>query len=80
MVVSIDAGSMIFEGEGMAMAEQKGMEGERTRGRRNTSISTSTTSTNVVCSSRGALLLRSKFENALSLNRRSSSSSIHAPR
>ena len=78
VVVSIDAGSMIFEGEGMAMAEQKGMEGERTRGRRSTS--TSTTSTNVVCSSRGALLLRSKFENALSLNRRSSSSSIHAPR
>ena len=96
VVVSIDAGSMIFEGEGLAMAEEEtgtagggggaeGDGGERTRGRRNnrrrsTSTSTSTTSTNVVCSSRGALLLRSKFENALSLNRRSSSSSIHAPR
>ena len=94
MVVSIDAGSMIFEGEGMAMAEEEtgtvggdggggaeGDGGERTRGRRNNRRrSTSTTSTNVVCSSRGALLLRSKFENALSLNRRSSSSSIHAPR
>lgn len=94
VVVSVDAGSMIFE-EGMAMAEEEtgtagggggggggGVEGgggERTRGGRISRRRSTSTSTNVVCSSRGALLLRSKFENALQLSRRSSSS-IHAPR
>lgn len=70
LVVSVDSA---FEGEGVMVEEDEvvtanGAQGSN--GRRSAPSNDWSTSTLVVCSSRGALLLRSKFENALQLSGR----------
>ncbi|OWM67006.1 F-box protein SKIP2-like isoform X2 [Punica granatum] len=89
LVISVDSGSMaVVEGEGLAADQEdgavRGEDGGGT-GRRRTaaapaSVDTSTgirrsSTTNVICSSRGALLLKSKFGRTSS---RGSGSSAHA--
>ncbi|KAK9269583.1 hypothetical protein L1049_001359 [Liquidambar formosana] len=70
LVVSVDSA---FEGEGVMVEEDEvvtanGAQGSN--GRRRAPSNNRSTSTHVICSSRGALLLRSRFGNAMQLSRR----------
>ncbi|XP_021276683.1 F-box protein SKIP2-like [Herrania umbratica] len=76
LMVSVDSGSMLLDGHELDLEE----EGMIPSALPNTNTTGSASSrTHVVCSSRGALLLRSTFENALLQlhRRRRSNSSVH---
>lgn len=79
-MVSLDAGSMLFDSGGISLLSSAVNEEEQgtatamtnTNSTRSAAAASTTTvaATHVICSSRGALLLRSKFESALQLGRR----------
>lgn len=79
LVVSLDAGSMLFDSGGISLLasavneEEQGTATAMTNTnstRSAAAAATTVAATHVICSSRGALLLRSKFESALQLGRR----------
>ncbi|XP_015571905.2 F-box protein SKIP2-like [Ricinus communis] len=73
VVVSVDTGSMVFSGQRMTITQE---EEEAEQQQQNRSIRTpntaaaTTAAAHVVCSSRSALFLRSRLENALQISRR----------
>lgn len=78
-MVSLDAGSMLFDSGGISLLasavneEEQGTATAMTNTnstRSAAAAATTVAATHVICSSRGALLLRSKFESALQLGRR----------
>ncbi|XWS73372.1 hypothetical protein CRYUN_Cryun02cG0122600 [Craigia yunnanensis] len=72
LIVSVDSGSMLLDGEGLAEDELDLEEdGIHRRGMVPYALPNTRTTrsrTHVICSSRGALLLKSRFEKALHLN------------
>ncbi|KAF9679888.1 hypothetical protein SADUNF_Sadunf06G0062400 [Salix dunnii] len=77
LVVSVDAGSMLFDSEGISLLASSVNEDEQGTATALTNPNSARSAaaptaaaTHVICSSRGALLLRSKFGSALQLGRR----------
>ncbi|KAG5242940.1 F-box protein [Salix suchowensis] len=79
LVVSVDAGSILFDSEGISLLASSVNEDEQgtatamtnpNSARSAAAAASTVAATHVICSSRGALLLRSKFESALQLGRR----------
>ncbi|XVE71951.1 hypothetical protein DITRI_Ditri10aG0192100 [Diplodiscus trichospermus] len=69
LIVSVDCGSMLLEGDELNLGEENGIHrrGMVPSASPNTR-STIRSRTHVICSNRGALFLRSRFQNALHLN------------